>query len=139
MHVPYISFAPIKSKLSNPSSTIVVRRIQFMVKQNIMRKKERRKTRARLVSSEFFHWTRLDLDMCPRVDTCPRSNVSNEKIHWTQAWPIGRYPFFFYEVGRCHLDLLVITSPVKKKEKEKKKSTGKKKKKLKLLILAINE
>ena len=42
---------------------------------------------ARLLSSEFFHWTRPDLDTCPRVDTCPRSNVSSEKIHWTQAWP----------------------------------------------------
>ena len=40
-----------------------------------------------LLSSEFFHWTRPDLDMCLRVDMCPKSNVSSEKIHWTQTLP----------------------------------------------------
>ena len=47
--------------------------------------------RARLVSSENFHWTWQDLDMCPRVDTCPRSNVSSENFHWTQAGPFYSY------------------------------------------------
>ena len=42
------------------------------------------KKRVRLLSSEFFHWTRPDLD------TCPRSNVFSEKIHWTQALPLKK-------------------------------------------------
>ena len=25
------------------------------------------------------------------MDTCPRSNVSSKKIHWTQAWPLLQY------------------------------------------------
>ena len=40
-----------------------------------------------LLSSEFFHWTQPDLDMCLRMDMCPKSNVSSEKIHWTQTLP----------------------------------------------------
>ena len=38
-------------------------------------------SRARLVFSEFFHWTRWILD------TCPNLAMSNEKNHWTQALP----------------------------------------------------
>ena len=34
-----------------------------------------------LVSSESFHWTWQDLDTCPRVDTCPQSNMSSENFH----------------------------------------------------------
>ena len=49
--------------------------------------------RARLVSSEFFHWTRWILD------TCPNLTVSSEKIHWTEALPL----FFF-----GHLDIRVL-------------------------------
>ena len=41
------------------------------------------------MSSENFHWTQQDLD------TCPRSNVFSESVHWTQAGPFyirGVYP-----------------------------------------------
>ena len=43
---------------------------------------ELRFKREGLVSSGSYHWTRQDLDTCPRVDTCPQSNVSNDnKLH----------------------------------------------------------
>lgn len=34
-----------------------------------------------LVSGENFHWTRKNLDMCPRVNICVQSNVFSENFH----------------------------------------------------------
>ena len=45
------------------------------------------KKKVRLLSSEFFHWTRSDLDTYLKMDTYFKSNISSEKIQWTQAWP----------------------------------------------------
>lgn len=39
------------------------------------------------MSSENFHWTCWIMDMRPRVDTCPQSNVFSENFHWTQIAP----------------------------------------------------
>ena len=51
--------------------------------------------RARLVSSEFFHWTRWILDTCLLLDTCPNLAVSNEKIHWTETLPLYIYIYIY--------------------------------------------
>ena len=40
------------------------------------------------MSSESFHWTRQDSDMCQRVDMCPNLVVSSENFHWTQVTPL---------------------------------------------------
>ena len=60
--------------------------------------------RVRLVSSEFFHWTRWILD------TCPNLAVSNEKIYWTEALPMAEWTYFSFPSFLSSTCLTSLTS-----------------------------
>ena len=72
---------------------------------------ELRFKREGLVSSGSYHWTRQDLDTCPKVDTCPQSNVSNDnKLHPVQKLSIPyRWDYILITIKICYkLDKYVI-------------------------------
>ena len=67
------------------------------------------------MSSPNYHWTRQDLDMCPRVDICPQSNVSSNNFHWTQTTP-QKYSYCTQKKKNNNNGLFYIGSQSNKKK-----------------------